>query len=97
LSDGLLERALAANLPVRGTQVGSMFSLFFTENEAIDWTSVSASDTDMYAEYFKAMLSKGIYLAPSQFEAGFISILHDDDVIEATLRAAEKAFSEIED
>ncbi|MDF1499626.1 MAG: glutamate-1-semialdehyde 2,1-aminomutase [Anaerolineales bacterium] len=95
LSGGLLDRARAAGLGVQGAQVGSMFSLFFTDVEPVDWSSVSTSDTDQHAAYFKAMLSSGVYLAPSQFEAGFTSVRHDGNVIEATFEAAEQAFASI--
>lgn len=95
LSGGLLDRAHAAGVSVQGTQVGSMFSLFFTDVEPVDWSSVSTSDTDQHAAYFKTMLSSGVYLAPSQFEAGFTSVRHDDSVIEATFEAVEQAFASI--
>lgn len=93
LADGLVERARAAGFSAQGTQVGSMMSLFFTDIEPVDWSSVSTSDTEQHAAYFKEMLSNGVYLAPSQFEAEFTSVMHDEQVIEATLRAAEKSFS----
>lgn len=93
LVNGLVKRAQAAGIPAQGTQVGSMMSLFFIHVEPIDWPSVSTSNTDMYASYFKAMLKEGIYLAPSQFEAGFTSLKHDESIVDLTLRTAEKCFS----
>jgi glutamate-1-semialdehyde 2,1-aminomutase len=95
LADGLVDRAQAAGHSVRGTRVGSMLCLFFMDVEPVDWTSVGTSDTGKFGAYFKAMLEEGIYLAPSQFEAGFTSILHDDRVLEETLRAAEASFARI--
>jgi len=58
----------------------------------VDWSTVKAADKSQFAKFFRKMLEGGVYLAPSQFEAGFLSIVHDDDVIAATLNAVEGAF-----
>ncbi len=68
-------------------RVGSMSALFFTEEEVVDFTSAASSDTKIYADYFSGMLEKGIYLAPSQFEAMFISTAHSEKDLEKTVEA----------
>jgi glutamate-1-semialdehyde 2,1-aminomutase len=69
--------------------------MFFTDQEIINFDSVKTSDTDLFKRYFNAMLEEGIYIAPSQFEAGFMSAVHTDDdidqTIEAQFRALQKA------
>jgi glutamate-1-semialdehyde 2,1-aminomutase len=91
LSEGLGEAAAAAGVPIQQTRVGTMFTLFFSSQPPRDWPSVKASDTSRFASFFQHMLAAGVYLAPSQFEAGFISTAHTPDVIETTLQAAAKA------
>lgn len=75
-------------LNYRLNHISSLGSLFFTETEVVDYTSAKTSDTKAFAEYFKRMLNKGIHLAPSQFEAMFLSAAHTDEVIDQTLEAA---------
>ncbi|RMG95138.1 MAG: glutamate-1-semialdehyde-2,1-aminomutase [Chloroflexi bacterium] len=95
LAEGIKTAAHRAKIPVQFTHVGSMFGLFFSHQPVIDWDTASQADTQRFAAWFRAMLSQGIYLAPSQFEAGFLSVVHGEQEIEATIRAAEKAFAEI--
>ncbi len=73
------------------TRVGSMFSMFFTDQEIVSLDSVKTSDTDLFKRYFNAMLEEGIYIAPSQFEAGFMSAAHTDDDIDQTIEAQSRA------
>ena len=87
-----LERAVAGEIrrrghPCRFARVGSMWTLFFTNGEVRDWSSASSCDTARFGRWFHAMLERGIYVAPSQFEANFLSNAHTDDDIEATQRA----------
>ncbi|MBD5657131.1 MAG: glutamate-1-semialdehyde 2,1-aminomutase [Candidatus Eremiobacteraeota bacterium] len=70
---------------------GSMVGLFFTDEPVVDLATAKTSDTAFYARFFHAMLDRGIYLAPSQFEAGFLSLAHDNEAIDATVAAAEDA------
>jgi len=77
-------------IPVRINRWGSMFTLFFTEDDVFDFTSAAKSDTSLYARYFREMLSNKICFAPSQFEAAFLSFAHGDKDIEKTLHACEK-------
>ena len=78
-------------IKARFTRVGSMFSMFFTDQEIIDFESVKSSDTDFFQKYFTALLEEGVYVAPSQFEAGFMSAVHTEEDIERTIEAHYKA------
>jgi glutamate-1-semialdehyde 2,1-aminomutase len=82
-------------LPVRINRAGSMFTLFFTEKEVDDLASASTSDTGLFARYFAGMLKNGINIAPSQFEASFLSFAHTDEDFEKTLTACEKTLKSI--
>jgi glutamate-1-semialdehyde 2,1-aminomutase len=88
LAGGLCHAADAAGLASFCTRVGSMSCMFFTDQEVRDWASASTSDTDLYARYFRGMMDKGFMFAPSQFEAAFVGMAHDDDDIDATVDAA---------
>jgi glutamate-1-semialdehyde 2,1-aminomutase len=92
LAAGIAKAAKDAGYPIYSTRVGSMFCAFFTRGEVHDWTTAAACDTGAFARYFRSMLEEGIYLAPSQFETGFVSIAHTDADIERTIAAARKAF-----
>ncbi len=91
----LSERARAADVALATNHVGGMFGLFFTEREQVSsFADVGTTDTRRFARFFQGMLQHGVYMAPSAFEAGFMSSAHDDTAIEATLDAADKAFAE---
>lgn len=92
LCDGIGEAARNTGMQVYQTQVGTMFCTFFIPGSVTDWASASQADTQAYGRFFQAMLTNGVYLAPSQFEAGFTSTAHDDEVIDATINAAQRAF-----
>jgi glutamate-1-semialdehyde 2,1-aminomutase len=93
---GLRERAQAAGIPFVTNQVGSMFGLFFSTSEAVTgFADVQRCDLERFKAFFHAMLAQGVYLAPSAFEAGFMSSAHDHAAIQATLDAAEQAFAGI--
>jgi glutamate-1-semialdehyde 2,1-aminomutase len=92
LLDGLEGAADAAGILIQTGRVGTMFGFFFAEEPVTDWNSASKSDTDRFAAYFQAMLQRGIYIAPSQFEVGFMSAVHGTEEIEATITAAAEAF-----
>ena len=77
-------------LPHRINRVGSMFTLFFTADEVTDFASASRSNTELFGRFFQGMLAAGIYLAPAQFEAGFVSFAHTADDIARTLDACKK-------
>jgi glutamate-1-semialdehyde 2,1-aminomutase len=95
LSDGLAGVFRAAGVPAQVAHRGSMTGFFFTPERVVDLPSAKTADTALYGRFFHAMLDRGVYLAPSQFEAGFISLAHTDDAIDRTLRAAEESLSEI--
>jgi len=96
LTEGIGAAALSASVPVAQTRVGTMFSLFFMDGEPPRcWDDVRRADTKRYARWFWQMAVRGVYLAPSQFEAGFISTAHDDQVIDATIDAAYDAFQAV--
>lgn len=78
-------------IKARFTRIGSMFSMFFTDHEIIDFESVKSSDTDFFQKYFTALLEEGVYIAPSQFESGFMSAVHTEEDIERTIEANYKA------
>lgn len=84
--------ARQANVPVYTTALGSMFTVFFSANPINNFEDASACDVPTFRRYFAAMLDAGVYLAPSQFEAGFLSTAHTDADLEATLRAGAAAF-----
>jgi glutamate-1-semialdehyde 2,1-aminomutase len=95
LGSGVKRAADAAGIPIQQTRVGTMFSTFFSEVPPTDWESVKKADTARFGKFFGAMLEKGVYLAPSQFEAGFISTAHTSEVIGATVAAAEQAMKSL--
>ncbi len=95
LADGLHEIFSKHAVPHTTAYAGSMFGFFFTDGPVRDMESAMKSDTALYAKYFHAMLERGVYLAPSQFEAGFISSAHTTRDIERTLAAADSSLSEI--
>jgi glutamate-1-semialdehyde 2,1-aminomutase len=76
-------------------QVGSMFTLFFTDKKVIDFNGAKTSDTALFGKYFQAMLKQGIYLAPSQYEAMFVSASIDDAAVDQILESHRKAIKEI--
>jgi glutamate-1-semialdehyde 2,1-aminomutase len=95
LFHGLEDSARGAGLKVTMNRVGSMGSLFFTDGPVVDFSTASSSNTDMYSQYYRNMLAQGVYLAPSAFEAMFISLAHDEDVLKTTLECASKAFQSV--
>ena len=93
---GLQELANKAGIPFTTSQAGGMFGLFFTDQKEVNcFKKVMACDAERYGKFFHAMLNNGVYLAPSAFEAGFISIAHGSAELKATLKAAEKAFASL--
>ena len=92
LAQGLAAAAEESGTQARVTRVGSLLTLFFTAHDPVDWQSASRSDTRRFAAYFRRMIERGIYLAPSQYEALFVSLAHTDDQIEKTIATAREAF-----
>lgn len=92
LVDGLSKAAAEAGLPFCGDAVGGMFGIYFTGSVPTTYAEMMACDKDSFNRFFHAMLDAGVYLAPSAFEAGFVSAMHDDAVIDETISAARVAF-----
>jgi glutamate-1-semialdehyde 2,1-aminomutase len=96
LIEGLQERASKAGIPFTANWVGGMFGVFFTEEKVIgSFEQVMACDQERFRRFFHAMLDEGVYLAPSAFEAGFVSAAHDFEILDQTLQAAERVFSRL--
>ncbi len=96
LQSGLVDLAKRYSVPCCLQRVGSMMTAFFGQRGPVtDFETALKSDADLYARFFRGMLERGVYFAPSQFEAGFVSLAHDWEVIEETLRAAESVFRDI--
>ena len=93
LYGGMEKILVEKNLPYHINHVSSLGSLFFTEQEVVDYTSAKSSDTKAFSEYFKGMLAQGIHMAPSQFEAMFLSVAHTDEIIDQTLEAVRNYFT----
>jgi len=92
LCEGLEAAAREAGVPVTTNQVGAMFGLFFTDEKVATYAQATACDIGAFNRFFHAMLERGVFLAPSAYEAGFLSSAHDEAVIAATVEAARDAF-----
>jgi glutamate-1-semialdehyde 2,1-aminomutase len=93
LAEGLARSARRAGVPLQVSRAGSMFGAFFCAEPVKDWESAKKSDTGRFSRWFRRMLEEGVYLAPSQFEAGFVSTAHGPAEVEATLQAADIALA----
>ena len=94
LEKGLIDAAEMAGVKTKFYRAGTMFCTYFTETDVIDYKTAKTSDTSKFSMFFSGILKKGINLAPSQFEAGFISLAHTEKDVEKTVRAAYEAFKE---
>ncbi len=92
LCEGMTEAAREVGIETMTNRVGSMWTSFFTSEPVTNWTEATNSDRARYAKFFHLMLDEGVYLAPSQFEAGFVGLAHTDELLERTIEAARKAF-----
>ncbi|MBW2563366.1 MAG: aminotransferase class III-fold pyridoxal phosphate-dependent enzyme, partial [Deltaproteobacteria bacterium] len=95
LAKGFEKAAKQAGIKVSVDRVGSMLGLFFTDKKVNNFEEAKTSDLNMFSAYYKGMLEKGIYLAPSQFEALFVSSAHTIEHIERTIKAAEEVFGNL--
>jgi glutamate-1-semialdehyde 2,1-aminomutase len=94
MAEGLRMHASAAGIPLTTNEVGGMFGYFFTEEEKVtNFAQVNACDIERFKKFYHGMLQEGVYLAPSAFEAGFVSSTHSDDDIADTLAAADKVLA----
>jgi glutamate-1-semialdehyde 2,1-aminomutase len=94
LAAGLAASAESAGVAAVVNRVGSMLTAFFTGGPVVDFATATRSDTNRYARFFHAMLARGVYLAPSQFEAAFVSTAHDEALVDRTIAAAADAMKE---
>jgi glutamate-1-semialdehyde 2,1-aminomutase len=95
LEEGLSDSAKRAGIRTRFYRAGSMFCTYFTDREVFDYTTAKSADTLKFSRFFAGMLHRGVNIAPSQFEAGFMSLAHSEKDIEQTVRAAYEAFREV--
>jgi len=95
LEKGLVDAARRAGVKTRFYRAGSMFCTYFTDREVFDYATAKTSDTAKFSKFFSEMLQRGVNLAPSQFEAGFMSLAHTDKDIESTVKAAYEALKKI--
>ncbi len=91
LVEEIAKSARKAGVPITANRVGSMFCAFFRDGKATSYEDARRSDTQRFTRYFSRMLEEGIYIAPSQFEAGFVSLAHTDEDIERTIEASTRA------
>ncbi|TEA79105.1 glutamate-1-semialdehyde 2,1-aminomutase [Allopusillimonas ginsengisoli] len=95
LAEGMAERARAAGVPLATDYVGGMFGLYFTDSIPTTFAQMQQCNVEQFKKFFHGMLIRGVYFAPSAFEAGFVSGAHNDEVINATLDAAEEVFAKL--
>jgi glutamate-1-semialdehyde 2,1-aminomutase len=93
--EGFKSRADEAGIDLQSDALGGMFGFYFNRELPANLAGVNRSDIDRFKRFFHAMLDLGVYLAPSAYEAGFVSAAHHDAVIDATLDAASQAFLSI--
>ena len=95
LESGMQDAAKSAGIPVRFNRVGAMFCAYFSDQPVHNLADAMKSDRERFAKYFRGMLEEGVFLAPSQFEAGFLSTAHTEADIETTIRAARTVLKKI--
>lgn len=95
LEDSLIQANKNSSLPIKINRVGSMLTVFFSENPVTDTTTALASNAKLFSNFFHGMLKRGIYLPPSQYEAAFLSTTHDDLILQKIVSAASEVFQEM--
>mgnify|MGYP003547391619 FL=1 len=95
LEDSLIQANENSSLPIKINRVGSMLTVFFSENPVTDTTTALASNAKLFSKFFHGMLKRGIYLPPSQYEAAFLSTTHDDLILQKIVSAASEVFQEM--
>ncbi|HOI84239.1 MAG TPA: aspartate aminotransferase family protein, partial [Campylobacterales bacterium] len=95
LTDGLKEIAASYDTPLQVGYAGTMFGFFFNANPVSSFADALTSDTTLFGRFHSEMLKRGIYLAPSQFEAGFMCAVMNDETVKTTLAAAKESFAAI--
>ncbi len=97
LEEGILAAAKKHNTPISINRLKGALTLYFTEEKVENYEQAEATDGEMFAKFFKLMLNQGINLAPSKYEAWFLTTAHTEEDIEATLEAVDRAFSQLVD
>ena len=95
ISDGMKHSAKKHGISSFHNRVGSMIICFFTDQEVVDYETAKTSDTGKFSKYFWGLLKQGVYIAPSQFEAGFVSLAHTGEDVENTIRVIDNVFSNL--
>ncbi len=95
LEAGMIDACMVSPVPVYFKRIGTKFGLFFTDHEVTDYSSAKSADTKAYAHFFWSLIERGVYFAPSQFEAGFLSSVHTDELIDQTVLAARESFASL--
>jgi glutamate-1-semialdehyde 2,1-aminomutase len=95
VADGVAAEATRAGIPLTTNRVGSMWTWFFTKGPVTNYARAARSDTQAFGRFHRAMLDRGVWLPPSQFEAAFISAAHGDAEVKATIAAARAAFASL--
>jgi glutamate-1-semialdehyde 2,1-aminomutase len=96
LIEGMMAAGRSAGLPFCGDSVGGMFGIYFAASVPGNYAQIMATDKNRFNVFFHAMLERGVYLAPSAYEAGFVSAAHDASVLDATISAAREAFAQVQ-
>ena len=91
----LIDAAQASGIAVQVGRVGSVFGMFFNDKPINNMKDAKSCDLDRFTKYYNAMLEQGIYIAPSQFESGFVSIAHSEEQIKKTIQAVKTVFDEL--
>ena len=97
LADGISGAGRAYGLPLRINRMGSMMTLFFSENPVTDWSSARKADTALFRHFFQEALKEGLYLPPSQFEAFFLSTRHDDAIVSEATEKFQRSLARTRD
>jgi glutamate-1-semialdehyde 2,1-aminomutase len=92
LSEAILDLAEKHGITITLNRVGGAFTVYFTDKPVVDYEGAQASDSELFAQFFRHMLAEGVYLAPSKFEAWFLTTAHSDEDIDFTIRAVDNAF-----
>ena len=95
LLDGIITAAKESNIAIHGQSISAMFGFYLCEGPVRNFEEAKTANTDLFSKLHRSMLQKGIYLAPSAFEAGFTSLAHSEDDINSTIKAFRESFSEI--
>ncbi len=95
LISGIITSANESGIPISGSSISAMFGFYLCDGPVRNFEEAKATDTELFSKLHRSMLEKGIYLAPSAFEAGFTSLAHSDDDIDATLKAFRDSFAEL--